>query len=447
MSFKRIVILISALILLASCAKDKMPVLIELDNQLRLNIQTVSPDGSTDYYILPDETDLANIPQDPKNVLTPEKVALGKFLFYETALAQDARKQSGMGTYSCASCHIPEAGFRPGNYQGIADGGTGFGINGEDRLKNPEYQEDELDVQSARALNLLNVAYVTNTFWNGQFGATGVNEGTEELWDNDHATELNHLGFSGIETQNIEGLDVHRITINKPLLDELGYTPLFDAAFPDVDASERYTRFTASFAYSAYIRSLLSNKAPFQDWLKGNQSAMNYTEKKGAILFFGKAQCFQCHFEPNLGSSEFHALGVNDMYQIPSFNSSATDPRNLGRGAFTLKEEDNYKFKVPGIYNMSDTPFYFHGSSVRSLEALVEYKNDALTQNPNVPQELISDKFNKIFLSEEEKAHLVDFLATGLRDPELTRYKPASVLSGNCFPNNDYQSRIELGCN
>ena len=439
--------ILGLIVVLNACTKDRMPTLVELDNQLENSIRGKSPNGTLDFYVLPNENDLHLIPQDPKNPLTPQKVELGKLMFHDTGLGQDPMKEAGRGTYSCASCHVSEAGFRPGNFQGIADGGVNFGIGGEDRVKNTLYSDDELDVQSARPLSMVNVAYVSNTFWNGQFGGGNVNEGTEDVWDLRDDTELNHLGFEGIETQNMDGLIAHRITINKELLDEYGYTFLFDQVFADVPVEERYTITTASLAFSAYIRTILANRAPFQDWLKGDREALGYEEKKGAILFFEKAQCIQCHYNQNLGSSEFHALGVTDMDQIPSYNTSPDDRRNLGRGGFTLQPEDNYRFKVPGIYNLQGANFYFHGASKTSIRDLVEYKNAAQSENSRVPQDLISSKFKPIGLTEEEKNHLIAFLENGLQDRDLKRYVPTSVLSGNCFPNADEASQLDLGCN
>jgi cytochrome c peroxidase len=434
-------------LIIVSCTKDQMPLLIELDNELRAKIKLISPDGTTDFYKLPNENDLSVIPQDVRNPLTPEKVNLGKLLFYDTGLGQDAVKDSGMGTFSCASCHIPEAGFRPGTFQGIADGGKGFGINGEGRRKQSNYTEAELDVQSARPLSLLNVAYVSNTFWSGKFGSGGVNVGTEDVWDMDEEATLNHLGFEAIETQNLIGIKTHRITINKDIADNFGYTEMFDEVFPDYSEEERYSQETASFAISAYIRTLISNKAPFQNWLNGENGALSYDEKKGGILFFGKAQCFQCHYDKNLGSEEFHALGVNDMDQIPSFNTAPDDKRNLGRGGFTLKEEDNFKFRVPQLYNMEGTEFYFHGSSKRNIRDVIEYKLAAQAENSRVDQSLISNKLNPIDLTEEEISQLETFIRSSLKDPDLTRYQPVTVPSGFCFPNNDPESVLDLGCN
>lgn len=447
MKFFPTLLAIVVLMSISSCTKDQMPPSTDVDNQLRAFMKSTAENGRLDYYILPDEDDLANVPQDPKNILTEEKVELGKLLFFDTGMAMDAAYPSGIGTYSCASCHIPSAGFRPGRAQGIADGGLGYGVNGENRVKNRDYKGNEIDAQGARPLTLINVAYVTNTFWNGQFGATEVNVGTEDLWDLREDTHINQLGFEGIESQNMEGVITHRMRYDKELLDEYGYTAMFDAAFPEIPVAERYGHFTGSLALSAYIRTILSTKAPLQKWLKGDDFAMSIEEKRGAVLFFGKARCNNCHYRPNLGSLEFHALGVNDMHQIPSFNTSEDDRRNLGRGGFTLNKADNYKFKVPGLYNLADAPFFFHGSSARTLEEAIDYKISALSENENVAQHLISEKFLPLNLTEDERADLLLFLETSLRDPDLVRYQPEEVLSGFCFPNNDSQSNIDLGCN
>ena len=441
-------ILIAVVVLsVLSCTKDVTFEDNQLESSLKRQISSFSPSGSYDFYVLPDYGDLDNIPQDVLNPLTLEKVSLGRMLFFETGLAMDANRAEGVGTYSCATCHIPSAGFKPGGPQGVADGGLGYGVNGESRRKFQEYDEADLDVQSARPMSLVNVAFVTNTFWNGQFGSGGGNIGTEDIWEFDEATARNALGYEAIETQNFDGVVTHRMRADKELLDEYGYTEMFDHVFPDVAVEERYSQFTLSLALSAYIRSIVSDRAPFQDWLKGDPEAMTLQEKEGAALFFGKARCANCHYEKNLGSGELHALGVQDMYQRPSFDASEDDKRNLGRGGFTLKEEDNYKFRVPQLYNVGDAPFYFHGASKATLEEVIDYKSEAVSENYKVDDQILSEKFLPIDLSQEEKDNLLQFLRVSLRDPNLDRYMPNDILSGFCFPNNDYQSQLDLGCN
>ncbi len=442
----RFLILVLPILCCLSCSKDKIYVETQLDQVLENLIKRSSATGTYEHFILPNSNDYNNIPQEPKNPLSAEKVALGKMLFFETGLALGAKKPSSVGTYSCASCHIPSAGFRPGSSQGIADGGLGFGHNGEARTKFPNYAGDEIDAQGVRPLSLLNVAYVTNTLWNGQFGAGDVNEGTEALWDDKPETAINALGLSGLESQNIVGLDLHRMVINKEVLSELGYKEDFDLAFPELSEEDRYGKMGTSFAISAYLRTLVSTDAPFQDYLKGDKNAMTDQQKKGAILFFDKANCVKCHKGKSFNAMNFYALGVNDLHMIGAFNTDASDKKNLGRGGFTHNEEDMYKFKVPQLYNLKDAPFFFHGSSKETLDEVIDYFNDGVGENPNVPEEQISQVFVPLGLTGDEKADLKAFLADALHDGNLERYRPQVIRSGNCYPNNDPFSRQDLGC-
>jgi cytochrome c peroxidase len=443
---KKVVLFLALSSLFFACTQDHLG--DPLNEELQRTLSYLAPDQDPAYFLLPENTDFSSIPQDGQNTLTEEKVALGKLLFFETGLGQAALHESGKETFSCATCHVPSAGFMPGRVQGIADGGAGFGINGEGRLTVGEYQDGELDVQGARPLSLLNVAYVTNTTWSGKFGAYGVNIGTEHLWgEDDPLTIINHLGLEGLESQNIEGLGLHRMEVNPEVVQQLGYQQMFDDAFPDFPEEERYSEVTASFAISAYLRCLTTTEAPFQRWLQGDQQAMTAQEKRGALLFFGKAGCYRCHQGPALNGNAFYALGVKDLYQTDgTFQTGPDDLRNLGRGGFTLEAEDMHKFKVPGIYNMADSPFYFHGSSHRSLWSVVRYFNNAIPENPDVPASQIAPEFQPLHLSVNEMEDLVEFLANGLRDPNLNRFVPEQVLSGNCFPNNDPVSQEDLGC-
>ena len=164
--------------------------------------------------------------------------------------------------------------------------------------------------------------------------------------------------------------------------------------------------------------------------------------------FFGKAGCYRCHNGPALNNADhFYALGVKNLYETGmAFNTDENDIRNLGRGGFTKRDEDMHKYKVPQLYNMRNTPFYFHGSSKRTLREVVEYFNDGIPENSSVPVEQIATQFHPLFMSEQEIDDLTEFLANGLYDETINRYVPDFVLSGNCFPNNDTASRQDIGC-
>ncbi len=427
------------------CTEDKLanPLDVELNDRL----VSLSATGNVSDFEIPDDGDYASIPQDPQNPITADKINLGKMLFFETGLALAPARPYNAGTYSCGSCHIPTAAFTAGAVQGIADGGVGFGDNGEGRTGIQLYEPSEMDVQGRRPLSMLNTAFVTNTTWSGKFGGGFANEGTEHLWHLDPATEVNFLGLLAMESQVIEGFELHRMVISKEVMDDLGYTKYFDDAFQDIPERERYTRKYASFAISAYLRSLLTNQAPFQKWVKGDMQAMSDAEKRGALVFFDKAGCYKCHKGPALNANEFYALGVKDLYETGlAFDTDESDKAKFGRGEFTGNEEDYYKFKVPQLYNLKEAPFLFHGSSMHTLREAVEYFNDGIPENPNVPASQIAPHFKPLYLTEQEIDELTLFLEKSLYDP-VDRHVPEFVLSGNCIPNNDQISQRDLDCN
>jgi cytochrome c peroxidase len=438
--------LLATTVYLLSCEKEANS---NLEQSLRAAVAENSPTGALDYFIMPESDDYANLPnQDPKNPVTKAKVELGRLLFFETGIGLFPKKNASNQAYSCSSCHVPSRNFTAGRFQGIADGAVGFGESGEGRYKNGIYLGDEVDAQGARPLPTVNLTYVTNALWAGTFGSFGTNTGTESVWNQDTLVNINHEGLEGLEANNFRALIVHRQVVNKNVTDSLGYTPMFDAAFPDIPASERYTRKIAGFAIAAYFRTILTNQAPFQKWLKGNANAMSEQQKRGAELFFGKAGCINCHTSPSFNQMKYFALGTYNLYQtgFEVFRTGPADKRNLGRGGFTGLDEDMHKFKVPQLYNMKDVGFYFHGASRQSLRGVVRYFNEAIPENPEVPASQIAGAFRPRGMSDSEMDDLVEFLENGLYDSNMNRYVPDRNMSGHCFPNNDPVSRADMGC-
>lgn len=445
-------VIIPLLSLLASCqpqvdASHKGP----LDNELEALLQQTSPGIGVSFFRLPESSDFNQIPQDPRNPLNEAKVNLGRLLFHETALGRKPVKLIGFGTYSCASCHNAKAGFQACLPQGMGEGGQGFGIDGKARRRNPLYAPDEIDALPLRPPTTLNVAYQTNMLWAGRLGATHVNVGTEAFWTAGTPMEKNKLGYEGVETESIAAQDVHRIDMRASAFQgNKTYRALFQLAFNDNWANDNQTKINAGLAMAAYNRTALTNRAPFQRWLRGETGAMTDAQKQGAILFFGKAGCVRCHTGPALNSMRFYSLGMYSLrngalgeYQIVKADASLSEHK--GRGGFTGKADDMYKFKVPQLYNLKDSPFYGHGGSFTDLEAVVDYLNNAVAENKEVPLTQLAAEFKPLKLSPAERTNLVSFLRDGLHDPDLRRYAPVSLPSGQCFPNNDATSRFDLG--
>jgi len=437
-------LIIGVMTLVVSCASDDDNY-VSLPSQDLLEQRIIELYGSNTALIQPLSTDFNMIPNDPNNPITEAKVLLGKLLFHETGLAMNPNMNEGMHTYSCASCHHAKAGFQSGILQGIGEGGMGFGISGEGRFKNSIYAEVDLDVQPIRTPSALNVAYQDVMLWNGQFGGSGTNLGTEANWTVGTPKEANNLGFEGVETQAIAGLDVHRLVIDEDFILNSEYKDMFDEAFPNVDVSVRYSKLNGALAIAAYERTLLPNEAPFQQWLNGNTSAMNEQEAEGALLFFDEAKCYSCHSGPALNGMDFHALGMKDLSGADIL-TVIDDATKLGRGGFTGNSEDDYKFKTPQLYNLKDVTFFGHGGSFQTIEEVIRYKNNGIIENQSVAPSQMSPLFVPLNLTDSQIEAITAFLENALYDSNLERYVPDALPTGNCFPNADEMSSDDMGC-
>lgn len=418
------------------------------EKELRERLTMLGGRQGLDFFKLPSAQRLDELPQDPKNVITQAKVALGKQLFYETALGSEPLvKTAGLkNTYSCASCHVPEAGFQFGGRQAIGDGGSGFGAKGEARIKHKNYRERELDVQARKSPSLLNVAYQKVMFWDGQFGASGDNVGTENEWREGTPMEVNLLGFEGIESQAIAGFKVHRMALTDSfLMANKEYMTLFDRAFPELKEVNRYSNTTAALAIAAYERTLITNQSPFQLWLKGEEQVMTVPEIEGALLFFGKGGCNSCHTGPALNRDAFYAMGMGELKGEGTYKTRGVKSERLGRGGFTKAKDDMYKFKVPQLYNLSDANHFGHGATFNNVNEVISYINKAIPQSAEVYKNQLSSLFIPLHLSKHEIDLITLFVEKSLHDSNLERYVPKKLISGSSFPVADEESLTSLG--
>lgn len=438
--------LLVGLFLFSSCSKGN-ETYVDIESEIDELTDQINRVSSIEELQLLRDNSLATIPQDPKNPITQAKIDLGKLLFHETGLALNPKQNEGMNTYSCASCHHAKAGFQSGIKQGIGEGGSGFGIFGEARVMAANYDAANIDVQPIRSPSVLNVAFQDVMLWNGQFGGTKTNAGTEAEWTIGTPKEINNLGFEGVETQAIAGSDVHRLKFDADMIkNNQTYKALFDKAFPNISEELRYTKLNGALSIAAYERTVVASEAPFQKWLHGEDDALNATEKEGALLFFGKAKCYSCHSGPGLNGMEFHALGMNDLSGA-DVHGIIDEATKKGRGGFTKNSEDDYKFKTPTLYNLKGLNFLGHGGSFSSVKEIIEYKNSGVPENREVPIDKISNQFIPLNLTASEITALTDFVENSLYDANLARYVPDQLPTGQCFPVADDQSKQDMGCN
>jgi cytochrome c peroxidase len=147
------------------------------------------------------------------------------------------------------------------------------------------------------------------------------------------------------------------VEVLKRIREDKDYPSLFAAAFPADKDPITFANFGK--AIGAFERTLLT-PSRFDDFLKGNDKALNEQELRGLTLFRDTG-CVSCHMGVGLGGAMFQKLGLVHPYQS----------KDLGRYEATKVETDKFLFKVPSLRNVEKTGPYFHDGSVKTLEEAV----------------------------------------------------------------------------
>jgi cytochrome c peroxidase len=251
-------------------------------------------------------------PLVPFEDLNPAIVELGRRLFHEPGL-------SSTGRMSCATCHPLDQG-------GTVHTSLPVGVNGEANRYN--------------APTVLNAALNCAQFWDGSVAT--LEEQVEGPIINPH-----ELGSSW-----------ERVT--KFLASDSYYGPAFKKSLEGEPTPERVRQ-----ALVAFERSLITVNSPFDQWLAGNEKALN-SDQFGGYYLFKKFNCVACHQGAGVGGTMFQPMGVAKAYF-----SNDPSPADLGRFNFSELERDRHVFRVPQLRNVELTAPYLHDGSVETLEEVV----------------------------------------------------------------------------
>jgi cytochrome c peroxidase len=236
------------------------------------------------------------------------------------------------------------------------------------------------------------------------------------------------------------------------LLAVQAYQAKFAAAYPGTPVSalgfQHAANAIAAFEVDAFTR---SNSA-FDRFMAGTAKAMTPEEKRGALLFFGKARCSSCHSGPLLGGQSFANIGVPQIG--PGVGSAA--PLDIGRGEeFPQVQQYKFAFRVQPLRNVELTAPYMHDGAYATLEAVVRHYNNADSAQRNYDPSKLAPAVRAshhgdaatvkavletldfrlrepLRLTTTEQSELVAFLKS-LTDPsarDLSAVVPASVPSG-----------------
>jgi cytochrome c peroxidase len=298
------------------------------------------------------EIDLAALPDPP----TPERVRLGRWLFYDKRL-------SGDNTVACASCHRPEHAFSEPTP-------VSSGIRGQKG--------------SRKAPTFINqaVTLYPHFFWDGRAGSLEE----QALGPIANPIEMGSTHASMIET----------------LTRVRSYAPYFEQAFgtPDI-TKERIAK-----AIADYERTRMSGNSAWDRWrYNRDETAVSAAVKHGHELFEGKAGCRQCHLGNNFSDSQFHNLGIGWDAAAQTFEDEGRWTLSKTLSGEQRREGDRGAFKTPTLREVTKRAPYMHDGSVATLREAVEFYNQGGVKNP-----WLDPKIKPLGLSATEVDALVEFM-------------------------------------
>jgi len=343
------VILILALLalchILVSCQQKSTPAPRPGAKPVGTPIQITAPLG------LP----LVPIPVD--NAPTAETVALGRRLYYDTALSVD-------NTVSCASCHDPKTGFSDGEQ--FSDG-----VRKQKGNRNSS--------------TVFNTAYYATQFWDGR--APSLEKQAEGPVAN--PVEMGNT-LEGVERK-------------------LNANPSYRAEFKKAFGADVITYEMVEKSIASFERTVVSGNSPFDRYMYGDdKKALSGSAQRGLEVFRNpkKGNCAVCH---TIGEkyalftdNNFHNLGVGVKLGM----NGEAELTDLGRFKVTNVEADKGTFKTPSLRNIALTAPFMHDGSFKNMKEVIDFYIGGGNSNPYRDKEI----HPLDFLSGQERADLQEFL-------------------------------------
>ncbi|MBI2314036.1 MAG: cytochrome-c peroxidase [Betaproteobacteria bacterium] len=343
--------------------------------------------GKTAAPAFPTLAPLPPVPVPADNPMGPEKVELGKMLFWDSRLGGDA-------STPCVVCHEPNKGWGEG-------GEISRGYPGTTHWRNSQ--------------TVLNSAYYNKLFWEG------------------NVTSLEAQAPAAAEGNVAGNGDPSMMEMR------LRFIPEYVARFKKVFGTD-WPRITHAWqAIAAFQRTLVSDakQVPFDRYMMGDKNALSDAQKRGMALYNGKAGCILCHNGPLASDQKFYALGVPEnevfktdpLFQITHrwehYQKGVTQKgyrdADLDMGLYyqTKNPKDIAKFRTPSLRELKYTAPYMHNGIFYTLDEVVEFYNKGGGTGPNK-----SPLIRPLGLTGAEMKDLVAFLESLSMDKPLLMDTP-----------------------
>ena len=342
---------------------------------------------------------LGEVPIPADNKQTPEKIELGKILFFDGRLSGDT-------TSPCSGCHIQSQGW------GFPDD-LSMGYPGTVHWRNSQ--------------TIINSAYYNKLFWAGSAMSLEA-----------QAKDAAKGAVAGNGEDDI-------------MEARLALVPEYVERFKQVFGDDTPKIHNAWRAISAFERTMVQRDTPIDNYLLGDETALSESQLKGKALFEGKANCIACHNGSLASDQKFYNIGVppspwwNDdalaqiTFRFELYSKGVTeemyrtlkaDPGAYFRGK---RKEMLGKFRTPSLRYTKYTAPYMHNGTIPTLEAVIDFydrggvADDGRTTGfPQTKSVLIQP----LGLTEQDEKNLLSFVEAfsgeqiSIDEPKIPEYQP-----------------------
>lgn len=269
-------------------------------------------------------------PSPPDNPATPEKIALGRELFFDKRL-------SSTKTVSCNTCHniLNDGKKAPSGTDNLA---LSVGVHGAHGKRN--------------APTVWNSGLRRALFWDGR---------ARSLEEQASGPIMNPAEMGMKDAKSVEEA-VHQIP---------EYSEKFRKAFSHPKSRTPYkaTMDEIAKALAAFERTLVTVDSPFDRFRKGETNAISEAGHRGWKKFHQHG-CIACHAAPTFNQEDYFIRFP--LREAKDYDSRFKFTADEGRFNVTQEFKDRNLWRVPSLYNVAETGPYFHNGSVASLEEAIK---------------------------------------------------------------------------
>ena len=276
-------------------------------------------------------TGIEDMKVPPDNPITPEKVELGKMLFFDKRLGKDSK-------ISCETCHLPEKGWTDAKQ---------FSTKADGKLN------------TRHSPTLYNVGFYESWYWDGR--AETLEAQVKAAWAGQMGADAAAVAMT------LNGIE--------------GYKTAFQSAMGGEATPENIVQALATF-----VRTLRSEDSPWDKFEKEKTPVSDVA--RAGFEVFRSAECGLCHTPPLYTDKSFHNTGIGTDKPMPD----AGRGKILADKQDPQAEAMTGAFKTPTLRSVADTGPYFHDGSARTLDQAVDVLLKGGIDNPHKDAKLKEHK-------------------------------------------------------